>query len=825
MMLLKNYIISAWRNIYNHKLFSAINILGLAIGLAACMMIALFVRDEISYDKFWSKADNIYRMHQSFIPTARPPMEFSMAAGPIYHALIKDFPQVVAASREARRQATFIQGDRYFEERLTLADPGMVNIFDFKLIDGDLEKTINDQSGLILNRSLADKYFPNGTALGQTITINADVFEREFVIGAIIEDMPQNSQFNSTALIKIVEEEWKVQEWMFDSWFSVNSHLYFTVIPGTNIDDINSQIPAFIDRNFEDSGGDEAVSSFVTLVSQNVQDLHLLGPSSGEYQEMGSITTVLIFSAVAILILFIASINFMNLSTARASGRAKEVGLRKVMGASRKNLVAQFIGESVFITFFALFAAIVMIELALPPYNQTIGKELVFNYGSLDMVIMMMLTCSVGILGGIYPALILSGFRPAEVLKSNQSSESGASVKLRAALVIFQFAVSITLFVSTAVVYGQMLYAKNMDLGFDKENLLVIDNIYRDAAAEKRQLLVNEYRRLANVSRVTWSNDAPGVPTENNTGLRTPEMPQNETLLIGNRSIGYEYFETYDIKMLSGRTYDINKNDQRAEYEEIKAGNGFASSLIINKTAVNRFGFKSPEDAIGKTLYRPIGNNDENLVREYQIIGVVPDVYLDTLKKEIRPELFELRPNSAQFISVRFTGDPRDIVDATRKVWEREIPSVSFEYDHAIDQLAGQYQTEQGEMTMFAAFSALAILIACLGLYGLASFTAERRTKEIGVRKVMGATVFDIVKLLVWQFSKPVIIANLIAWPVSYYAMSIWLESFVYRIEDVFIIGFCAIAGAVALLIAWATVAGNSMRVARANPIKALRYE
>lgn len=752
-------------------------------------------------------------------------MEFSVAAGPIYHALKKDFPQVVDASREARKRATFIKDDQFFEEPLSLVDPSFLNIFDFTVLDGELQNALNDQSALILNKTLANKYFPEGDAIGQTLTINADVYEREFVVRAVIEDMAENSQLNVSAMVSIVEEEWLVQEWMFDTWFSVNAHLYYSVKPGTNIDDINIQMPAFIDRNFpvQDDGG--LVSSFITLNSQSIKDLHLQGPSNGEYQQMGSMTTVLTFSAVAVLILLIASINFMNLSTARASQRAKEVSLRKVMGASRNNLVTQFIGESIIITCFALFVAIVIVELALPLYNQTITKELAFNYASIDLAIISALAVGVGILGGIYPALILSGFRPAEVLKSNKSSETGSSVKLRAALVIFQFAVSITLFVSTSVVYGQMLYAKNMELGFNKENLLVVNNVYRDAADQKLALLVEEYKRLPQTTEVTWSNDAPGVPTENNTSMRTPEMPETENMLMGNRGIGYDYFKTYQIEFLAGRGYDIDKNDERATYEAIQNGRGYLSSLVLNETAVRKFGFSSPEDALGKIIYRPIGEDSENLRREHQVIGVIPDVHLDTLKKEIRPEIFELRPEHAQYITVRFVGDPAAIVSSVKDIWEREVPSIPFSYDHAIDQLAEQYQTEQGEMTMFASFAGLAIFIACLGLYGLASFTAERRTKEIGVRKVMGATVYDIVKLLVWQFSKPVLVANLIAWPVSFYAMSIWLQSFVYRIEDILIIGFCAFAGVVALLIAWATVAGNSMRVAKANPIQALRYE
>lgn len=824
-MILTNYINTAWRNIYNHKLFSAINILGLAIGLAACMLIALFVRDELSYDKFWANSENIYRMHQSFLPTSRPPMVFAMAAGPIYHALAKDFPEIEQVARISNKRTTVIQNNNFFEETISLVDPEFINIFDFNPVAGDLNNALTNQNGLIINQNMADKYFPNGNAIGQALTLNIDVVEREYVVNAVIEDMPENSQLNLQAMIPIVEEDWEIFEWQFASWFSVNTQIYFTLTPGSDIDEINNRMPAFIDRNFPRESGGDVVSSFVELNSLNIEDLHLIGPSNGEYRDKGSMATVLTFSAVAVLILIIASINFMNLSTARASQRAKEVSLRKVVGASQKNLVIQFIGESIFITLFALFLSLVIVELGLPVYNEIINKELAFNYGSIDLLYVILLALFVGGIGGIYPAFILSGFRPAEILKANQSGEMGSSVKLRAILVIFQFAVSISLFVSTAVVYGQMVYAKNIELGFDKDNLLVINNLYRDAANDKLALLLEEYRRLPNVVNIAPSNDAPGVPTENNTGLRTPDMPATENLLIGTRMVGYDYFETYDINFLAGRPYSRDMNDIRAETDDIRTGNGHVSSLIINETGIAKFGFTSPEDALGKILYRGVGDDSENLIREYQIIGVIPDIHLDSLKKEIRPEIYELRPDNAQYITIRFTGDPMAMVDQVRSVWEYEVPSIPFDYDFANDNLEQQYKTEQGEMTMFASFSALAIFIACLGLYGLASFTAERRTKEIGVRKVMGATVYDIVKLLVWQFSKPVIVANLIAWPVSFYAMSVWLQSFVYRIEDIFIIGFCAIAGVAALLIAWATVAGNSMRVAKANPIQALRYE
>lgn len=822
-MLLKNYMITAWRNIYNHKLFSAINILGLAIGLAACMMIALFVRDELSYDKFWSNSDNIYRMHQTFLPSGRDPMLFNYTAGPIIHAFKQDFPQVENAARLARITATVSRDNQFFDEEISVVDPEFLNIFDFNTVNGQIKGALDNQSNILLNQTMADKFFPDGNAVGQVLTLNLNVTERDFVVAGVFEDLPENSMVYAKAIIKVVEEEWKEQEWMFDSWFSMNSFLYYSLTDGTDINQINDQMPAFIDRNFPRET--DVVSSFLLLNSMNIEKLHLQSPSGSEMNEKGSLTNVLTFSAVAVLILIIASINFMNLSTARASQRAKEVSLRKVMGASRRKLVIQFIGESILITLFALLLSLVIVEMGMPVYNETIGKELSFDYASSDLLLVISMTALVGILGGIYPAFFLSNFRPAEVLKANKSAENGASANLRAALVIFQFAISITLFVSTAVVYGQMLYAKNIELGFDKENMVVVSNMYRDAAHNAQTTLVNEYKRIPNVISVTTSNDAPGVPTENNTGMLLPEWTPEDALLIGNRTIGHDYFQTYNIPLLAGRYYDINKNDEREEFSAARAGSGHTNSLILNETAVRSFGFKSPQDAIGKIINRPFGNPGENLIMQYEVIGVVVDAHLDTLKKQIRPEMFELRPPYAQYLTVKFTGDPIAIVNQMRNLWQQEVPSIPFIYNFATDNMERQYEKEQGEMSMFATFSALAIFIACLGLYGLASFTAERRTKEIGIRKVLGASVFDIVKLLVWQFSKPVFIANVVAWPIAFYAMSIWLESFVYRIEYIFILGFCALAGVAALLIAWATVASNSLRVARANPIKALRYE
>ncbi len=827
-MLLTNYFVSAWRNIYKHKLFSAINILGLAIGLASCILIALFVRDEISYDKFWSNADNMYRVHLTFNVPGRDPMKLAMAPGPVIHAWKKDFPQVTHASRLSQREPTVIIGDRYFVDDITLVDPDFPEIFDLNAVSGDLTNAFIGFDNIVLNETLANKYFGSKQAVGQIITLDFGSFQRDYNVAAVIKDMPKNSQVIPKALITIDEPAWKEQPWMFDAWFSTNAQLYFKLSDTTNIESINRELPAFVNRNFPKIpiGGDNVKNSDLIIMStMNVKDLHLAPSRDGEYQDRGNKNTVMIFATVATLILIIAAINFMNLSTARASQRAKEVSLRKVMGASRKDLIVQFLGESVLLTFFGLLIALAIVEIALPKYNEILDKTFSIDYGSSDVLYIIILAISVGILGGSYPAFFLSHFRPAENLKANKSAETKASVKLRYALVILQFSVSITLFVSTAVVYGQMLYAKNMDLGYNTDNVLAVHEISRDVVQKKLPLLVEEIKRMPNVSAVTWSDFTPGRANQNNTIVHVEGQSNEDGILIGSRGIGYDYFNAYDVPIIAGREYSRERGDRDVSTDDLRNGINYTGSIMINESAIGRLGLGSPQEAVGKLIFAGAGQPEENLTATYEIIGVVPDIHFDSLKSTIRPEIYEIHADYGNAISARFSGDPEELVENVRRLWEQEIPSIPFDYSFIREAVARQYNAEQGQANMFAAFSALAILIACLGLYGLASFTADRRTKEIGIRKVMGASVFDVVKLLVWQFSKPVIIANLIAWPISYYAMSIWLENFVYRIEAFFIIGFCLLAGIAALLIAWGTVAGNSVRVASANPINALRYE
>ncbi len=831
-MLLLNYIKTAWRNILRHKLFSTINILGLAIGLAAVMLITLFVRSELSYDTFWNNVDNIYRIHVRVDVPGKDPEYNNGAAPPFAKAFKKDFPELQNVARMVDMELLLIKDNNNFPLSIALVDAEILKIFEFKTIYGDIAEALNDKSSLILNQSQSIKFFGDKNPIGEIVTVKFFDHTKDYHITAVIEDHVDNTVLAINGMVLVAEEDFEGNIW--STWYSNFAFTYFTIKPNTDIKDITSRFPSFIDRHYPKlpfGGPDLKPRDAVTLSAMHITDLHLKAQGKFILVPKGNLNTVIMFSIVAILILIIASINFMNLSTSRASQRAKEVALRKTMGATRKNLIFQFLGESILITFFSLLIALLLIEILLPLYNHTIGKELIIDYFSMDILYITFFAIFIGIIAGIYPAFILSNFRPALVLSANKSAETNSSIKLRSFLVLLQFTISITLFVATAVIFAQMKFTENMDLGYTKENLLIINGNDYNKLVEKIDIITKRINRLNSVSSTTYSDGfSPGRAFTASDPIRTEQTTEYNPIMITFRPVGYDFLKTYDIPLIAGRSYERDRNDQRATREQIVAGEGHTGGIILNKSAVRRLGLGTAQEAIGKMLYMNVGKVGDDgaqklLEAEFSVIGVIDDVHFVDLKTQVGPEFYQLMPKRPYFVIVRYSGNPIDIIDGAREIWQQEMPGVSFEYKYAADALGEQYVTEKGQMKMFSAFSALAIFIACLGLFGLANFTAERRTKEIGIRKVMGANTFDIVKLLVWQFTKPVIIASLIAWPLSFYAMSRWLENFVYRIDNIIIIALCLIAGLLALLIAWTTVAGNSYAVARTNPIKALRYE
>lgn len=831
-MLLGNYLVTAWRNILRHKLFSIINILGLAIGLAAVMLITLFVRDELSFDGFWNNADNMYRIHVQVDVPGKDPEYHSAGPPPLAEAFRKDFPEIEAVTRILFARPNAIVDGINIETYIEFVDERIFDILEVKTVYGDMSSALNDYNSLVLNQSQAIKLFGDVNPIGKNLTMDIARQIIDFKITAVIEDSPDNTMVPIHGLALLNEDYFNGN--MIKSWYRNFFFTFFTVNPDVNLDNLVKRFPDFINRNYPKvpfAGPEVKPAEVIQLSIMNVKDLHLKANGQFETGVKGNMNTVVIFSVVALLILIIASINFMNLSTARASVRAREVGIRKVMGASRKNLIVQFLGESILLTLFSLIMAVLFVELSLPFYNDLINKILVIDYLSMDLFFFILFSLLIGLLGGIYPALILSSFHPAKVLKANKSTETNASIKFRTSLVILQFTISIVLFVSTSVIFSQMKYAENMDLGYNKENLLtVFGNDYQKLVGNI-DIIVRRFNRINGVSSVTYSDSSfPGANFSFLDPIRTEKTTEYNPIMLNFRQVGYDFLKTYDIPLLAGRAYQRDRNDERPTNEQLAAGEGFTAGLILNRSAVRKLGFGTPEEAIGKLLYMNVGQisaegSQEMLEAEFAVIGVIDDVHFNDLKSEIPAEFYQLFEKRAFFVILRYAGNPMDLVEETRIIWQDQLSGVSFEYRFATEALAEQYAQEKGEMTMFAAFSTLAIFIACLGLFGLASFTADRRTKEIGIRKVMGAKTTDIVKLLVWQFSKPVLIANLIAWPISYYAMSRWLENFVYRMDNIIIIAICLIAGLAALLIAWTTVAGNSYAIARQNPIKALRYE
>ena len=478
-----------------------------------------------------------------------------------------------------------------------------------------------------------------------------------------------------------------------------------------------------------------------------------------------------------------------------------------------------------------LFLSLYRAELILPFFNNYLGRNLMVNYSSLNSVIVFFVAILLGVLGGLYPAFIISAFKPSEVLKSNQSTENSKSIKFRFYLVLMQFTISILLFVSTAVIFNQFLLIKNYDYGYNNENLLMTWGGDHEMINEKLELISKRLTASAQFSSITGARNITfgggHVVTD---AIRTAEMSRDNPIMMNYMGVTYDFFKTFEIPIINGRTFSRARNDTRATNKQLAEGSDHIGSLILNQSALKALNFKTPEEALGKTVYMAVGNNDTeyaslDLEAPFNIIGIVPDVHHFNLKTPTKPSIYQLQTNSSFYITMRHSGDNVAALKTLASIWREELPDSKLNPVFSEDLLEVNYGAELKQMTMFAIFSALAIFIACLGLFGLASFTAERRTKEIGIRKVFGAESWQIVKLLVWQFSKPVLIANIIAWPIAYLAMSRWLESFVYRIDDTMIIALCLIAGLTALLIAWATVAGNSYAVARQNPIKALRYE
>lgn len=835
--MIKNYLSTAWRHIVNNRLFSVINIFGLSVGLMSCILILIYVRDEISYDKWITDGDRVVRLHTAYYSPDRPPFLTVRAAGKMMEAVRNFAPeQVESGVRLLQISTTMIKEDRVFSETVLFADEPFFDLFDLPFIAGSPETSFTKPMDLVITHEMALKYFGRLDVVGESLTVCCLQGERlDVQITGVIRDLPENTHLDIDFLVYLEPSMFDFASNLLNTWTSVNTYTYFKLKPGASAESLVQRITYWLDN---ESPLRELVpegvipSEMLKLKVMAMPDLHLYARvdagNLGDMRPLGDINMVYAFVGVALLILLIASVNFMNLSTARASKRAREVALRKVMGATRAQVAVQFLGEAIAIAVVSLLFALVAVELALPFYNEAIDRQLTLVLMD-DLPLLLSLVAiavMLGVVSGLYPAVYLSRFLPARILKANQSGDSGGQGNIRSLLVVFQFAVSIGLVVCTVVIYAQTLYARNMDVGYSYDNKMILRGFGDTGARDQRETIVNELANIRGVKSVVLSSEVPSQDNENNTGFQLLDGSSeglSDGVILNYYTTGYGFFESYEMKLLAGRTFDEQFGTDAIEAipdDEDRIG---SASIVINESAMRRLGLSSAEQAIDKILRADVfGAGTHDL----KIIGVAEDVYFRSIKFGIRPSVFFNYPGQLRVATINFeVNDVSRLVSDVEAVWKKMVPMSPVGHQFLDDMIRAQYQEEENQAKLFAVFSTLAVVIACLGLYGLASFTAERRTKEIGIRKVMGARVRDIVTLLIWQFSIPVLIANVIAWPVAWFLMSGWLEGFSYRIDTIYILWVSVIAGTGALIIAWLTVASRAIKVAGANPVNALRYE
>lgn len=796
--MLRNYIKIAWRNLIKHKVFSFINIFGLATGIAAFWLISLYVVDEWSYDRYNLKADRIFRVVQHGTWNGGK-FNLAVTSPPYAPALKNDYAEVEDAIRiDAEGGGKITYGEKQINEGAMLfTDKGFFNLFTHHFLSGDPNTALNKPQSIVLTKTLAEKLFGNtADALDKTILTE----NNPNTVTGVIDDVPVNSQFTFSALRSLPDG-------YTDGW--ANSHIY-TYLLLKNHDDfkkIQAGSNVFFNKYLKGALG----AMQYTMELQPLTSIHLNSNLDYELGSNGNITYVYVFGIVALLILAIAVINYVNLTTARSSIRIREIGVRKVIGCSKKQLIIMFFAESVLFTVIAALIASVMVQFLLPYFNLLSGKSLVLmQFGfSKTLILFSLFAFVTGILSGLYPALFLSGFRTIAAMKGQMGSQA-ATIMFRKSLVIFQFVITIVMIAGSCIIYRQLRYVMNKDLGFNKAQTLTFHISDKSArtkiAAIKSQLLQNPAVEAVGIAGNPIGNNDIG---SSNFNIGADGKANSESKMVENLIIDEDFIPTLQVKLAKGRNFLSEMSTDRLE------------SIIVNQTLVNEMGWK---DAIGRSVR--VGVDDKGNVISRKIIGVVKDFNTYSLQHKVAPMMlylpFTANDEDNMYIRIGRNNIPATL-DYISKVYSRFDIENKVEF-HFLDQnFAKQYQSEQKQGSILFIFTVLAISIACLGLFGLVTFTAEQRVKEIGIRKVLGASVTSIVTLLSKDLMKLVVIATLVASPLAWYGMSKWLQSFAYRVDINWWI--FAVAGILALIIAFVTVSVQSVRAANANPAKSLKNE
>jgi putative ABC transport system permease protein len=807
--MLRNYLRVALRNLIKHKAYSFINIVGLTVGIACCIAIMLYVSEELSYDRYNQNADQIYRPTMSATFNGRD-IKSAMSPSPMGPTIYHDLPEVVAFARlhyEGSRVIRYLN-KTFTEQKFLWADSSLFDVFTLPFVSGNPKTALTQPNTVVITESTARKYFGNENPIGKILNVDK---QTGYMVTGVIKDVPENSHFHPDFIASLTS----LQDSRNPNWLSNNYYTYFLLKKGTNPENferkIKQELIAHAGPQLKAITGVSleqflsAGNSFGYLL-EPLTSIHLNSHLDYELEQNGNMATVYIFSAIAIAILLIACINFINLATARSEKRGKEVGIRKTLGAPRSHLVVQFIAESVLISGSAVILATGLVELLLPLFSEALDEKLNFDLftSPWSIPILIGLAIVVGIIAGGYPAFYLSSFRPVDAMKS-EKKKSGTQSFLRNGLVVFQFAISIALFIGSFVIYNQLRYVQTKSLGFDKEENVVI---YRtDDLAERLPFFEHELRENKDIISVTNSGAIPGNQW-GDSGFWLEGTGVEKLVDLQTMSCDLDFAKTYDLQMADGRFFS---KDHPSD----------SDAVVVNQEVQKAFGLKK---IIGKYLVLPGETRADQ--RRLEVIGVMKDFNYHSLHEPIRPLVIGLlkKSNVGPFVTVHLApGNHLKTIAYIENAWKKYAGAEEFNFNFLDESLQKLYATDQRTSKIAGAFSVLAIFIACLGLLGLAAFITEQRTKEIGIRKVLGASVPEVITLLSAQFAKWVLIANVVAWPLAYYVMNNWLNNFAYRTS--MSIWIFAASGALALVIALLTVSSHAIKAATANPVKSLRYE
>lgn len=816
--MLRNYLAIAIRNLLKHKAFSLINIGGLAVGMACCVLLTLYIYDEFSYEKHFTDHERIHRIYSVFSRDGNE-QSFPRTSPPVAVALAREFPEVETATRlapipEVEQHLIRYEENLFYEPTGYLADSTFFDVFSFEFQEGDPQTALDRPNTVVITAELAEKIFGKAEALDKSIIISSGQFTDTLFVTGVLKPNPRPSHVNASFYMSMNGHPMGDYINSVTTWAWQNFVLsYVKLKPNTSSSTVDEKIPALIERHSGEDLKNAGLKKEMYL--QPLDDIHLYSNFQNSFglADSGQINYIYILGSIGIFILLLACINFMNLTTAKASQRAGEVGVRKTLGATRQNLIRQFLGESMTIVSLALLLALMIVQLALPFFNDLTQKTLSLQAANLFFILgtMVIIGMATALIAGSYPAFFLSSFQPAIVLKDKRLS-GGSSNFLRKSLVVFQFVISITLISSIIIIQRQLNFIQSKPLGFDPEYKIMIP-LRTDEAKQQYLQLKNSFAQISGVEKISAARSLPSTPLLSDFAVYPKGSTQDRGIIHRNTVVDENYFDLLDIKLLAGRTpiYETDSFSWRNTNRRI----------MVNKASLQNFNIPLEE-----ALETQLLTEWEGQTFTHEIIGVVDDFHQFSLHQSIEPLIFWIPADRGNYNFIIASVTPQSYQQTIQQMevkWKELVQRTPFETDFLSDSIKRQYQNDQRVSKIMFVFTSLAIIISCLGLYGLSVYIAERKVKEIGIRKVLGGSVSSIVGMLSKEFVILVIIALVIAVPIGYYAMNKWLQSFAYKIELNIVVFI--ITGIISLAIAWLTVGFESIKAAMANPVKSLRTE